>query len=381
MPRESRERKIVAAVPVRNEEAYLGNCLRALADQDLSRHFEVLLFLNNCTDNTLQIARQSSQKLPFKLHIHELHFPPDEGSAGVARKLAMDLAAELAGNQGILLTTDADARVPPRWLAANIREIESGADAVAGRSRIDPIDAARIPAQLHEDEERCQLLGTLLDRITWLIDPDHGDPWPRHIEESGASIGVTVEAFRRAGGLPSLALGEDRVFFDHLRRVDARIRHALDIEVTVSGRVDGRAKGGMADTMRRRIEHADEWLDDRWERPDACARRARLRAATRVAWLNNHSQDRDCLRAKMGALAVSLGLLPSTVQEQLRFTTFGATWNRIQQLSPILVRRQILAANLEIEIQHAASIMAELQKLPRTEATEHQFETDLRVVA
>ena len=37
---------------------------------------------------------------------------------------------------------------------------------------------------------------------------------------------MTVAAYWRAGGMPATPLGEDRAFFDALRRMDARIRHA-----------------------------------------------------------------------------------------------------------------------------------------------------------
>jgi hypothetical protein len=53
---------------------------------------------------------------------------------------------------------------------------------------------------------------------------------------------------------PGTPLGEDRAFFDALRRVDARIRHVPGVRVVVSARIVGRAPGGMADTMRRRVE-------------------------------------------------------------------------------------------------------------------------------
>jgi hypothetical protein len=105
----------------------------------------------------------------------------------------------------------------------------------------------------------------LLDQIAALLDPDLADPWPRHDEENGATLAVRVAAWQRAGGIPAVPVGKDRAFVAALRRVDAHIRHAPEVWMTVSGRLEGRARGGMADTMRRRMQAADMMLDERLE--------------------------------------------------------------------------------------------------------------------
>ena len=76
--------------------------------------------------------------------------------------------------------------------------------------------------------------GRLLDEIASIVLPDPADPWPRHREESGASIAITVEMFRRIGGLPSRPSGEDRALIEMLRSLDALVRHDPHISVTVS---------------------------------------------------------------------------------------------------------------------------------------------------
>ena len=151
------------------------------------------------------------------------------------------------------------------WLARNLDAIARGADAVAGQAEIEPEGAKLIPAHLHAIDARECAYAALLDEIRALLDPDPADPWPRHDEHSGASIAVTVEAYRRAGGMPDVSLAEDRAFIDRLRLVDARIRHERGVSVVVSARTVGRADGGMADTMRRRIAQPDEFLDERLE--------------------------------------------------------------------------------------------------------------------
>jgi glycosyltransferase involved in cell wall biosynthesis len=276
-------RSILIAVPVKNEAERIASCLRALSFQYGAPPYQIVLLLNNCTDTTGAVVNALARKLPVPIHTVEVSLPPKLASAGYARHLAMEAAAELAAPGGVLLTTDADSRVDSSWIASNLCALWRGADAVAGRIDIDPVEAALIQLRLHEDDARECAYSDLLDRIEGTKDPDLFDPLPRHTEHSGASIAVTLSAYRRVGGIPPLPLGEDRAFFAALRRIDARIRHAPEVRVTASGGTRGRASGGMADTIRRRMVRPDEMLDERLEPAVNAARRAELRSLARVA--------------------------------------------------------------------------------------------------
>jgi GT2 family glycosyltransferase len=258
---------VVVGIPVKNEAARIADCLQALgAQKDFGNHcVAVVLLLNNCTDSTASVVRQVASELPIVVHSLEFDLPPHEANAGFARRMVMEDASALVDPAGVLLTTDADGRVDSRWLALNLRALSEGADAVAGRIDIDPLEAALIPARLHEDDARECAYADLIDRINASFDPDPDDPLPRHNEHSGASIAVKAAIYRRVGGFPGIALGEDRTFFQALRQVDARIRHAPEVRVVVSGRTVGRAAGGMADTIRRRLARPDPIVDDRLE--------------------------------------------------------------------------------------------------------------------
>ena len=72
-------------------------------------------------------------------------------NSGFSRRIAMEKAALLARGGAVLMTTDADGRVPDNWVEANLSILRRGIDAVAGRAELDPIDAAKIPKTLHED--------------------------------------------------------------------------------------------------------------------------------------------------------------------------------------------------------------------------------------
>ena len=323
---------MIVAIPARDEAEEIAPCLLSLAAQQGGGVDAAVLCLNNCTDDTAAIVRGLS--LPFALHAIEVELPPAAACAGVARRIAMDRAAAVAGERGALLTTDADARVPPDWVAANLAALRQGAEAVAGQAAIEPVGAMLIPAHLHAaDAAECDY-AALLDEIGALLDPDPADPWPRHDEHAGASIAVTPAAYRRAGGIPPVPLAEDRAFFAALRRVDARIRHARDVRVVVSARTVGRAAGGMADTMRRRMVAADAFLDERLEPVRDAARRASLRAWLRRLW---SAETRSPGASSL--LAMRLSLPREELATLLATRYFGEAWAEVEACSAMLRRR------------------------------------------
>jgi hypothetical protein len=341
--------RVVVAIPVRDEAQRIGPCLTALAKQQRLPD-TVVLMLNNCRDHTEAIARAMIPELPFDLDIISRYFPPDQANAGHARRLAMDEAARIAGPSGVLLTTDADAIVPPGWVIRNLDALHAGADVVCGRTIIDPVEARMIPAHLHADDAlECQLIA-LLDDLAWLLDPEPHDPLPRHTEASGASCAVSVEAFQRVGGIPAIASGEDRAFVRALWRTDARVRHDPAIQVTVSGRIDGRAPGGMADAIRRRMIQQDEFSDEVAESATDAFRRYSLRQRTRRAW--RYVSD--------ARLADDLMLPRSSVTAVLSGRYFGKAWAKLENASPVLRRRRVRFTELPAEIAVAQTLCARL---------------------
>ena len=104
----------VVAIPAHNEASYIAGCLAALALQRDEAgapieqgSLEVLIFANNCSDETVSIARQAVRAIPHPVSIVEEHMPRERLNAGWARKRAMDLAAirlaEVAPIRGLIL--------------------------------------------------------------------------------------------------------------------------------------------------------------------------------------------------------------------------------------------------------------------------------------
>jgi len=344
--------QVAVAIPARDEAEHIGPCLRALNAQIGAQADHIVLCVNNATDGTAAIARNTKLRPGTYLHVLECELPPEKANAGTARRMAMEEAARLVGNAGVLLTTDADGVADETWLAANLAALQNGADAVAGWVDLDADSWQTIPSRLHEDDARECAYDALLDEIHARLDPDPADPMPRHTQHSGASIAVTAHMYRLAGGLPALPSGEDRAFFEALRRVDARIRHSPDVHVTVSGRIHGRAAGGMAETIRRRLTTPDLFLDDRLEPADDCARRARLRNALRQSLTQPGLLPR---------IAAETNILQYRIAERLRCGSFGSAWAFVESESFTLVKRKVAVAELAYQIARAEAICQELR--------------------
>lgn len=296
--------RIAIAIPAFDEEALIGRCLDAIARQQGVDECTVIVFANNCSDRTADIARAPRT---IEVRVIEADLSPGERHAGRARRLAMANAAE----QGeIILTTDADC-IPDRgWLAAHRRAFALGADAVAGRVSADwdelrhqPHEALRIGALEWE------YLG-LMGEAEALFDPRPHDPAPRHAQRCGANLAITREMLERIGGVPTIAVGEDRALLAAVERHDGRIRFDRAAHVTASARTSGRADGGMADALAARSAR-DYRCDDQFAAADLLVRFWRERAAARDAW-------------SYGASARPTG--DQAIHIDRNFETFGAAW-------------------------------------------------------
>ena len=115
----------MVAIPVKDEAKEIEPCLLALAAQQTTID-AIVLCLNNCSDASADVVRAMEPRLPLALHMIAVQLPEALACAGRTRRIAMERAATLAGANGVLLTTDADARVSPDWIGANLDAIAAG---------------------------------------------------------------------------------------------------------------------------------------------------------------------------------------------------------------------------------------------------------------
>jgi glycosyltransferase involved in cell wall biosynthesis len=209
-------------VPAHDEQDLLGGCLDALAraarwvsDRAAVR---TLVVLDACRDRSAEVARAHGVAT---LVIAD---------RCVGRARDAGCAALLDGpgaRPGWLATTDADSRVPPDWLLAQLEARARPADARVGAVYVEDW-SEQSPAAAH-----------------WFSDvyDDAGDPHP-HVH--GANLGVRAEAYRACGGFHGLATGEDVALVDALDAGGFRVHRTRRSPVLTSGRRIARAQGGFA---------------------------------------------------------------------------------------------------------------------------------------
>lgn len=208
------------------------------------------MLANNCEDETEARARAIVAGDRRRILVRSLELPPARANAGWARRAALDAAAAtLRGPADVLLSTDADTLPARDWIVRTLDHLDAGWDAVAGLARLDPREVRTLPREHRLRFAQIRRYQATLDRLKAATDPS--EPWPRHFYEGGASIALTLATYRRIGGAPTPPVGEDRALFEAVRRAGGRVRHPLDVRVTTSARLVGRAPGGAADTLAR----------------------------------------------------------------------------------------------------------------------------------
>jgi GT2 family glycosyltransferase len=240
--------RIAVGIPACDEADRIVDCVSRLLRQTGRGPDRVVVLANNCKDGTADRLRQAFGADP-RLDLREASLPAPFAHVGWARRLAMDAAADaLQRADDVVLTTDADTLVAPDWIAANLRALEAGCDAVAGAAHLMRGERNQLAPDHRRRLLRAGKYFTALAYLRAEQAPAH-DPWPRHDYEGGASIALRLWLYRAIGGSPVLPTGEDRALFEAVRALGGRVRHAPDVRVFTSCRLTGRAEGGTADTL------------------------------------------------------------------------------------------------------------------------------------
>jgi glycosyltransferase involved in cell wall biosynthesis len=244
--------RAVVVVPAHNEEARIGRCLEALAGQVEvdGGAYEVIVVLDGCDDGTADAVEAARERFAATA-LHAIAGP--ERGAGAARAAGMDVGCArleaLGRHDGLLASSDADSRVAPDWIARQLEALAAGAEAIGGEVRLDPVEAAALPESVLARREIDLAART---RAAAARGP------AEHAHFSGASLGVTPRAYRRAGGMAWLAALEDQELEDRLAGAGVEIHRLRPVSVTTAARTDGRAERGLA----RDLELA-RWLEER----------------------------------------------------------------------------------------------------------------------
>lgn len=259
------------AIPARNEAGEIGACIAAVASAlGGAGRAAATVLVNGSTDGTADCARRAAANAPrLQVDVVEAPLPRGTPSAGAARSRALELARAGLADGGILASTDADSRPAAGWGAA-MRAALRSADVVFG-----PVEL-RWPAGTDRLARIAALEEEALDLQAALLTPP-GAPAPAHSWLSGASFGMTAAAWDLLGGL-SPGPGEDRALAEAAWRAGLRVVQADLPPVRTSGRLSGRAAGGMAETLARRMADPDPTCDARLLPLDALWTARELRA-------------------------------------------------------------------------------------------------------
>lgn len=282
-------------VPVRNEAERLPRFLQSVANLSVVSLLSPKLFLalDSCSDASEEIVRNiRSRGFPFEIDLTILPFS-NEPNAGRARQAAMAAAygAYQCSADLRLLTTDADSVLAVDWLLAHENAFTS-ADLVAGYVK-------RLAEQPNELRDALEAYLERLHQARRMVDPIAYDAHQTHPYTSGASLGITGNAYDRIGGMPTLATGEDGAFVDLGRRGGLRVRQDKAVRVWTSERRNGRAKFGLADALHdldRKAERDEAILV---EDPRSAIWQYRRHAASRQAHSEIWNADDACAHARL----------------------------------------------------------------------------------
>jgi len=206
---------ISVVIPAYNEEKSIAKALKALASQITKEKFEVVVVDNNSTDRTSKEVLKFKDKLNLRLVLEK------KKGRGAARARGFK---EAKGD--IVMSTDADAEVPPDWienLVSNLRE--SDAIAVTGSCRINDC-------------------GFVTNKVFNFVQPKFMRIYKfglGHFWLSGYNFAIYKDAYKKSGGFdPALNAQEDIDISFKAAKV-GKIKFVPSATVLFSGR---RFKGG-----------------------------------------------------------------------------------------------------------------------------------------
>ena len=221
---------VVVAVPARDEETLLGDCLASVAVASARLRLRrprlrtvVVVALDGCTDGSADVA---SAYGALTVHL---------GGAGVGRARDAAIAAGLsavapsAEARVWIACTDADTVVSPAWLHRQVRLAECGVDLVVGT--VEPFGV-----------ESAQVLSGWYARHSLTEGHEH---------VHGANLGVRASHWRGHGGFGPATVGEDVGLVERIRGSGRATCLATDTtRVRTSGRLVSRVDGGFATYLR-----------------------------------------------------------------------------------------------------------------------------------
>ncbi len=221
-------------IPAKDEQTTIDSCIRSVLtclSQARVLSSWVVVVADECSDDTAAIARRT---LAGRGEVLETHVK----SAGAARRLGtarlLEHFRDVSATRLWFANTDADTHVTPDWIQIQLAHAAAGVVGVAGIVCLDA-SASEAAKTTHEKFYETAADGT-------------------HQHVHGANLSMRADAYIDAGGWSDLALAEDHCLWNRLRRRGWPLLSPVNSVVTTSARVEGRARGGFADTLKARMQ-------------------------------------------------------------------------------------------------------------------------------
>jgi hypothetical protein len=362
--------RLSVIVPAKNESLDIVSTLDALriqtdSDGNLINHqvYEVLVLANNCSDDTFAICKNYQNRYPdFALHVECIEIEKPIAHIGTVRRMLMDEAyrrlTSVAGGKGIIVSTDADSQVDKHWICNILLEMENGVDVVGGR--IIPRETPRLSRVHHLRDVTYRFFKTRLESE---MDPCLSNPWPRHFQCYGPSLAVTCEIYEKAGRIPAIPFLEDEEFRKALKRIDAKIRHAPNVKIHTSSRLDGRVEFGFSVQLQHWSDMSQNKQQQMVESLDTLIFKNNLKNRLRKLW-NKHQQHvngcfefHELARELNTATASLLSLFESSCY-------FETIWENIEMQLDQQGHEKIINEPISVVIQSFRHYYASMPNIP-----------------
>lgn len=197
-------------IPAYNEEAYIRACLESLAQQTTKHPFEVIVVDNGSTDGTMRVSQEFVTVLPLRLMTEK------RKGRGAARHTGYRHA-----RGEIILSTDADAIVPPDWIETMTKPFTvPNVIGVTGTCYI---------------TDRSWLANTIFNLIQptamWLHRAAFGSFWVL-----GSNGAIRKTAYRKSGGFNTILNSQEDTQLSLILRQYGKIVYVARSRVLTSGR-------------------------------------------------------------------------------------------------------------------------------------------------
>ncbi|ROP64197.1 glycosyltransferase family 2 protein [Curtobacterium sp. PhB115] len=227
--------RVDVVVPAHDEEDRIGACLDALlvacerlAVDRPGTNVAVTVVLDGCTDGTSAVVAGYPVSVVETEHV------------GVGRARTIGAAHALRAHPGDpshrwLAHTDADSRVPERWLVQQADALAAGTHVLVGAVVPDPDDLDPVVLARWR---RAHPPGAALGHV------------------HGANLGVLAAVYTALGGFDPVPEHEDVRLVERARATGFVVDATIELPVVTSGRFAGRTPGGYAEHLRQQYGDA-----------------------------------------------------------------------------------------------------------------------------